>query len=193
MFHLQNGVIKMSSNQLFPKEIIENSAEANFSKHSVQTKAIYVTVVLFIVAALISLPFIETSVSVQSRGVIKPVTQRNQLVSPVSGQIKKLYIEENSYVEREQVIAEIAAPLLQEKLLFNKQSQQETGQYLDDLSLLQNIDSASVFEPIHLKTARYRRSLLQFKQQVRSLIQEINKAKRKFNRSQQLYKYAVCP
>lgn len=181
----------MPSNQLFPKEIITDSSEANFSKHSVNTKLIYITVVLFTVAALVSLPFIETDISVRSRGIIQPIIERNQLTSLVSGKISKLYISENGSVEHGQKVVEIAAPLLQERLLFNNRRQREIQQYLNDLSLLQNISSSSVFEAIHLKTVKYRRSILQFKQQVRSIVQEINKAERKFDRDKQLYERKV--
>lgn len=176
---------------LFPNEIIENSSEVNFKKHSVKTKIIYTMVVLFTIAALVSLPFIETNVSIRSMGVIKPITERSQLTTPVSGKITGLYIKKNSYVERGQVVTKIASPILQERVLFNTSHQEETKRYLHDLSLLLAIDSSTVLEPIHLKTTKYQRSLLKFKQQVRSHIQEISQTRQKFNRKKMLYERNV--
>jgi HlyD family secretion protein len=173
--------------QLFPKEIIDNSAEANFQKHTVRTKLIYTTIVLFIIGALASLPFISVDVSVRSQGVITSVTERNQLTSLVSGKINKLYIRENEPIKKDEKVAEIASPLIREKLFFNTQRQQKINKYLRDLSTLRSIDSASVYQPINLGTAKYRHSFIAFKQQIQRNSQDITKAKRKFRRDKQLH------
>jgi HlyD family secretion protein len=172
---------------LFPKEIIDNSAEANFQKHTVRTKIIYTTILLFIIGALASLPFISVDVSVRSPGIITSVTERNQLTSLVSGKINKLYIQENKPIKQGEKVAEIASPLLQEKLFFNIQSQEKIKKYLQDLSTLQRVDSASVFQSLDLVTAKYQRSFIAFKKQIQRNSQEITKVKRKFQRNKQLY------
>jgi HlyD family secretion protein len=173
--------------ELFPKEIIDNSSEANFHKHNVKTKLIYTTIVLFIIVALASLPFISVDISVRSQGVITSVTERNQLTSLVSGKIKKLYIQENEPIKKGDIVAEIASPLIQEKIFFNTQRQKNIKKYLKDLSTLQRIDSVSVFGSIDLVTSKYQHSFITFKQKIRRNSQEITKAKRKFQRNKQLY------
>jgi HlyD family secretion protein len=175
------------ANQLFPKEIIENSAEANFSKHSVHSKVIYVTVLIALLSGLIALPFIHTDVSVRSSGIIQPLSERNQLTSLVSGKVNKLYIKENSSVIKGQKVVEISAPLLQEKLLFNTRRQQELHTYLSDLEKFQSIDSTSVHTPLNLQTVKYQRSMLQFRQQLRSKVQSVTETKRTFDRNRQLF------
>jgi HlyD family secretion protein len=175
------------ANQLFPKEIIENSAETNFSQHTVHTKLIYITALIIIVGGLVALPLIYTDVSVRSSGIIQPLSERNQLTSLVSGKIDKLYIKENTPVQRGQKVAEISAHQLQEKLQFNSRRQNELNQYLADLSALQKTDSASVSTPVELKTAKYRRSFLQFRQQLRSKIPNVVAAERAYKRNQKLY------
>lgn len=172
---------------LFPKEIIDNSSEANFQKHTVKTKLIYTTVLLFIMGVLASLPFITVDVSVRSPGIITSVTERNQLTSLVSGKINKLYIQENKPIKQGEKVAEIASPLIQEKLFFNTQRQQKINKYLRDLSILQSIDSASVYQRIDLGTAKYKYSFIAFKQQIQRNSQEITKAKRNFFRNRKLY------
>lgn len=173
--------------KLFPNEIIENSAEANFQKHTVRTKIIYSTVILFIIAALVALPFITVDVSVRSQGVIKSVTDRNQLTSLVSGRIAELYIQENEPILKGDSVAVIAAPLLQEKLQFNTKRQHKVKRYLHDLTTLQEVDSASILQSISLSTPKYRQSLTEFRQQVRGNMQEVIKAKRTYQRDKQLY------
>ncbi|HKK45244.1 MAG TPA: HlyD family efflux transporter periplasmic adaptor subunit [Balneolaceae bacterium] len=174
--------------KLFPEEIINNSAEANFYKHSIKTKLIYNSAGIFVVAILAILPFVYINVSIKSPGVIKPITERNHLISLVSGKIKKLYIHENESVEEGEKVAEIAAPMIDEKLNFNKQQQIKIKTYLADLSKLEAIDSSSIFKSLDLKTAKYNQSLLQFKQQARNAFQNVKKISRKFWRDEKLYK-----
>lgn len=174
------------ANKLFPKEIIDDSSEANFSKHSVQTKLIYVTVLLALVAIFIALPLLHVTVSVKSQGVIKPLTDRNELVSLVSGNIEELYIEENTSVVRGQTVAKISAPVLQEKSQFNIQRQQKVSRYLDDLSLLLDIDDSHILNSFRINesdsnsssaTTAASASLLQLKDQILNTIQEMVEAR----------------
>ena len=106
--------------QLFPKEIIENSQEANFSKHSVRSRVIYSSIVLFLIGAICLLPFIHVDVGVRSQGLIRPVTEVVQLTSPVSGQIQILNATENSIIQRGDIFAVLEAPELTERLRFNR-------------------------------------------------------------------------
>lgn len=181
----------MSSNKLFPNEIIDNSAESNFYKHSINTKLIYISVILFLLIALMALPYIYVDVSVKSQGVIQPISERNKVSSLVSGKINNLYIKENATVERGEKIVEISSPRLLEKLQFNSSRQQEIGEYLYDLNLLQKLDSTTVFQSLDLDTPKYRQSLLQFRQQLRDKLQAVNQAKRKYIRKSQLYQRKV--
>src|SRR5699024_7839675 len=130
---------------------------------------------LFIIASLIALPFITVDVSVRSQGVIKSVTDRNKLTSLVSGKIEKLYIRENKPIRKGDRVAVIATPLLQEKIHFNIKRQQKVDRYLKDLVKLQQLDSTSVMQSIHLNTPKYRQSLAKFRQQSRGNMQGVQK------------------
>lgn len=74
--------------QLSPKEIIEYSTERHFSDFSVTSRAVYLSVLVFLIAALISLPFIYVDISIQSNGLIRPLTDKNIVTSPVSGRVE---------------------------------------------------------------------------------------------------------
>ncbi|NGP89759.1 HlyD family secretion protein [Fodinibius halophilus] len=174
--------------ELFPEEIIENSAESNFQKHSVKTKLIYVTTILFVVGSIITLPFIYVDVSVKSSGVIQPTTKHNKLTSLVSGKIDGLYIKENESIKKGDQVAIIAAPLLKEKIHFNSKRQKKVSRYLRDLSKLGQIDSTSIQHHIDLETPKYNHSLLQLKQEVRGHLQNVNKIQKRHSRNQKLFK-----
>lgn len=164
--------------KLFPKEIIQYSAEANFSKHSVKTKLIYLTVLGALVAFFIALPLVRVTVSVRSGGIVKSVTERNQLTSLVSGKIEELFINENSVVERGQVVAKISAPLLQEQADYNLERRQDINGYLSDLSALLNIRAEDFFGSTNNapSTAVKPVSLTSFEQQIHDGVERVKEA-----------------
>ncbi|SMO51436.1 HlyD family secretion protein [Fodinibius sediminis] len=173
--------------EIFPSEIIDNSAEENFRKHTVETEVIYSTTILLILAAIAALPFLFVEVSVHSGGIITSVTERNQLTSPVTGKVKHLYIHENQSVARGEQVAEIASPILQEKLKYNISRREKVKSYLQDLSILINIDSSSTLQSIALATPKYQHSLLQFQHRVQSTTHKIQKVSQSYQREQKLY------
>src|SRR5690554_1913406 len=100
----------MDNEKLFPDEIIDNSQESNFSRHSVKSKVIYVTILLFIIGAFCALPFIYLDVGVRSHGFIRPSANIAQITAPVSGFIQSINATENSLVKRGDIIAVLGSP-----------------------------------------------------------------------------------
>ncbi|MEX1269881.1 MAG: HlyD family efflux transporter periplasmic adaptor subunit [Balneolaceae bacterium] len=175
------------NNQLFPEEIIENSQEANFSKHSVSSHVIYIIILLFLIGAISVTPLIYVDVGVRSQGLIRPVTNLIQLASPVAGRIEQLQIKENSFIEQGEIAAVLEAPQIREQLRFIESRQHQLSSYLNDLNLFQEGDSLSHIEPVKLQSPRYQRSLIQFRQQLINQKQNVEQAENLFNREQILF------
>lgn len=173
--------------QLFPKEIIENSQEANFSKHSVTSKAIYSAIVMFLIGALCFLPLIHVDVGVRSQGLIRPVTELVQLSAPVSGHIQTLNATENSFIRRGDVFAVLEAPGLTERIRFNNERRQQLSTFLGDLDILQHADSVSLITSMELNSPRYHRAWLEFRQQLLNQKQEIDLMYRQLEREKILF------
>lgn len=173
--------------QLFPKEIIENSQEANFSKHSVRSRVIYSSIVLFLIGAICLLPFIHVDVGVRSQGLIRPVTEVVQLTSPVSGQIQILNATENSIIQRGDIFAVLEAPKLTERLRFNRMRTDQINMFLADLASLEQADPETPDYPIDLESARYRRAWLEFSQKLFSQHQKVDQLLRQLDRERILF------
>ena len=173
--------------QLFPKEIIENSQEANFSKHSVRSKVIYSSIVLFLIGAICLLPFIHVDVGVRSQGLIRPVTEVVQLTSPVSGQIQILNANENSIIQRGDIFAVLEAPELSERLRFNRMRTDQVNMFLADLARLEQADPETPDYPVNLESARYRRAWLEFSQKLFSQHQKVEQLLRQLDRERILF------
>jgi len=173
--------------QLFPKEIIENSQEANFSKHSVTSKTIYSIIVMFLICTLCFLPLIHVDVGVRSQGLIRPVTEVVQLLAPVSGHIQTLNATENSFIMRGEVFAVLDDPGLTERIRFNNERRKQLSKFISDLDILQYADSLSLITSMELNSPRYHRAWLEFRQQLLNQKQEIDRMYRQLTRDKILF------
>ncbi len=174
--------------QLFPLEIIENSQEKNFSKHSTTSRVLYIFIVLILVIFLTLLPFIKVDVGVRGQGIVRPVTEVVVVRSPVSGQIQRWYAKENKSIRQGEIFALLDVPELTEQLRFNRSRQTQLESYITDLELLQKADTAVFNTSLPLTSSLYQQSFREF--QHRLLNQKIKKEQLRdlFERKHFLYK-----
>ena len=173
---------------LFPKEIIENSQEHNFSVHSVRSRIIYSTIVLSLIGMFAILPFIYTDVGVRSQGMVRPVTEVIQIASPVSAQITSLYAMENSRVQKGDIIIKLDDSDIRQQLNFNRSRFKRLTLFIADIMTLTESTSVLSVPVDDLKTARYKREALEYLQQLASQQQLIDQQKRLLEREMSLYK-----
>lgn len=173
--------------ELFPKEIIKNSQENNFATHTVQSKIIYSSVVLSLIGLICALPFIKVDVGIRSQGMIRPVTEVQKITSPVSAKIISMTVGENSFVQKGDTIATLDHADVKERLQFNQFRQEQLASYISDIKWLKENASEITELRLNLKTERYRREGLEFRQQMLNQQQTINQLKREFERETTLY------
>ncbi len=174
---------------LFPKEIIEFSKEQHFAEKSTISKIIYITVLTFIIGALVALPFIKVDVSVKSVGIIRPSVAVNKVAAPVSGNILSLSITNNEPVTKGQELFSIASPIVDEQLAYYQNRIGELAGMKADLGMLINATQSTAL-PVtdFFQTPIYKQSYEQFKQQVSEANNSYIKIQRGFERDKQLYR-----
>lgn len=172
---------------LFPPEIIEETGQHHFWKHSVRSQLLYSTVLLSLVALLAGSSFLQVDVSASGHGVVRPQSEIKKLVSPVSGRLERLEVRENVTVPKGRLVAKIASPVLNERVRYNRARQKRITQYVSDLTLLAGIDSATVFDTAMLpETEVFRQALTAFQRELHSLAIEIHNAEQRYQRQRYL-------
>lgn len=172
---------------LFPQEIIENTREANFSRHSVRSRTIYTIIVLAVISAFISLPFIHVDVGVRSQGLIRPVAEMIPLVIPVSGSVVLLNAFENSYIQRNDVVAIIDVPEIRERYRHNQSRKEQIRSFLGDIDLLTEKEDMNDIAPLELNTARYKAAFVEVSQALSSHRQRMGHARNTLDRDEYLF------
>lgn len=89
---------------LLPGKWIENSIEAYLYQRTTVSQKIYWIVLVAVSVTLLSLPFIYVDITVQGSGVIRPVAEKTEIVSPLSELVDSVFIREGAQVKRGDVI-----------------------------------------------------------------------------------------
>jgi membrane fusion protein, peptide pheromone/bacteriocin exporter len=177
--------------QLFPPEIIENTTESYLPSVSVRSQSIYIFVLLAIIGAFASTPFIFVDVSVQSNGVIRTVAEKNEIRSLVSGLISVAKVKENTPIMQGQTLFILKTDVLDTKIRLNSYQQNEKRQLIQDLSLLVKIDSSSILKVKGLMSPLYIQQYNQFRYTLQESIQRQRKVKKELDTDRFLYKEKV--
>ncbi len=116
--------------QIFPKEILENTIEVHLFKHKIRTQIIYSVVLISFIGALIALPFIYLDVYTTSKGIIKPKTERVNIISLYSGKVIGNFLKENKYVKRGDTLLIIDNKIVKQKIQLLRKKIEETQNYI---------------------------------------------------------------
>lgn len=172
--------------QLPPAEIAPFTTEAYLPKVTVRSQLIYVLVLLALVMALGSLPFIKVDVSVQSTGMIRPAAERNELKSLVAGTVAHVYVRDNQRVKLGQPLLRLQTDMLDTKLRLNRVQQREKELYISDLKALVQLDKQSLKLLSNLESPLYRQQYEQFRWAMTENLQMQRKRKREWDINQKL-------
>ncbi len=174
--------------QIFPKEIMDSTAEVHQFKHSTRSKSIYLIILLLIIGAFLALPFLKVDVISQARGIIKPDKERVDISLINSGQVLFSSLVNNMKVEKGDTLLILNDQGIDQKLNLSAFQTRENLSYMNDLTLLLNQKTVRLAE---LSSPRYQKVYLQYHQKRSELQIRLQKVKRDFERYKRLYEKGV--
>ena len=173
--------------QIFPKEIIENTVEVHQFKHTNKSKIIYGIILLALISALISLPFIKVTIYNTSQGLIRPDKERILLQSSNSGKVILHQLKNNLQVNKGDTLLLINNLAITQKISTTESLLTETKSFVGDLKLLSS-QKRIVNE---LQSLKYKQEFNFYKQKLSELNTRFQKIKEDYNRSQKLFDKGV--
>ena len=167
--------------QLFPVEVIENSAMTWLPRVQVRTQVIYTIVLAAVLLSLLALPFIKVDVSVKSAGIVRPVTEKNELRSLVSGTIEEVLVRDGQHVEKGQLILRLQEDISNSKLSQTAFELQQRNAYIADLTKLAAGNGSSLQTSLYRQQySRYISSLSEQQATTRKLESDLEMYKKLF-------------
>ena len=122
--------------QLFPPEIIKNSAENYFVKQRTTSRAVYLILILILIIFILLLPIIMVDITSQSNGVIRSRYDDNILQSAVYGEVIRANISENLAIKQGDTLIVISTQKTDEQINYYQLQVSEETIHLNDLTLL---------------------------------------------------------
>jgi HlyD family secretion protein len=177
--------------QIFPSDIIENTTEAYLPQVTVRSQVIYVSALLFLIAAFVALPFIKISVSTNSSGIVRTVAEKSDFKAIMSGRVSAWLVKENQKVEPGQNLVVLASEMLDSKISLVKFQRLEKQQFIHDLSVLTRLDTNNLYNIRGLKSSLYAQQYNQFTFQLQESLQQQRKIKKELDTDRMLYKEKI--
>ncbi len=160
---------------------------------SKRSTIIYTGVLMALIIALGSMPFIYIPVNVKASGILQPETERYELMVPVNGKIVKVLIRDNQKVGKGDTVLLLDASLTDEQARSLEERKLLLKKFLADLNNLLKYSNKPQFDDlqISLQTGRYIASLKQFLQEIQDRKNTRGQKERIFNRYNYLYNNSV--
>jgi HlyD family secretion protein len=176
--------------QLYPSHFGEDSVESLLAEHSRAGYVIYTLIVASLLAALAALPAVRVDVSVQSAGIIRPVTGKHEVRARTSGVVESVLVRENAAVAKDQPILVLRTGGIEEEAALLAGQVDEKRRALHDLELLATPGRAA---PAGLATARYRQAFAQMRNDLRESALKQDRAAREAQRAHLLGARGLAP
>jgi Multidrug resistance efflux pump len=171
--------------EIFPIEIVEYTNENYWAKRRVTTKAIYISIICFVLLIIILLPVIYIDISSQSRGRIRSLYENNTLQSVVSAEILKIDIRENQFVKKGDTLVWLQTNVIDEQIRRVKEKLGENAKFIDDIGKL------LIGKTKGLASPKYIAEYAQYHSKVKEQEITISKNKYEYDVSKGLYEKGV--
>jgi len=114
-------------------------------------------------------------------GITRPVTERTEVKSIMTGIIDTIYFKEGDMVKKDAVILRLKDPNTKGKLIMNNFEISQREQFIHDLAVLTNINDLEFGTIDKLTAPVYKQQLAKFTHQKQDLEASINKAKKELD------------
>lgn len=161
---------------------------AGHSKQGKSVNWIYIFLVILLTAGFGSLFFLQTTISVTSTGIIRPLNERTEIKPVLSGMLDSLMAHEGDTVRQGQLLATIKDNITAPRQMLNEFEIRQRLGFIHDLELLLN---AKNYTNLALQTPLYRQQLSRFLFQLTDRKAAINKVKKEQDINSQLIKSKV--
>lgn len=179
--------------QLLPASLVHDSLEVHLGRHGRQGSAVYLTAVALLLAGVASLPLVRVPVSVASPGVVRPATEKHELVAPASGVLARVLTAERQRVEEGDVLLLLRDQRLEERGAAVRTRAAELAPLLADLRLLAGAADPALLPVERLRSDRYRRETAQLRSELRAVELRVEQAGRSASRGRALAERGLGP
>lgn len=170
-------------NQLIP--FLSFSKEDFISNNKVKSKTIYIISVIAVITAITLLPIIKVSLSIQGRGIIRPITEKAEIKAIQSEQVTTINISEGQQINKGDTLLILRQDILDSKINFVNQELSKQQTFIADLERL--VDKSELQITSNIYIGQYNA----YRQKLSELDSKMIKAKLELERNQNLFEKEI--
>lgn len=171
---------------ILPEEWIENSIETYIYQRTTKSQIIYWVVLLAITAAFVALPFIYVDISVKGNGVIRPLAEKAEIISPLTEMVDSVYVREGDKVKKGDIILRFRTYGTDHKINYQTSRLNDLEAHLADLSVL----SAGKC-PERFQSPARQQEYIYFNKRKKELETMVAQAEKEYERNKNLFEKQV--
>lgn len=174
--------------KIFPSEILEQTADYHFQRYNQRSIAIYRIILIIVLISLVSIFYIKVDVSVNSPGIVKSEVDRAIIKPLVSGVVDRIYVEENDFVKKGDIILSIQAEEINEESSLLTDQTSVLEREIADLSRLVSVTKSKDWrKKLSLSTSQFTQEYINFSNQVQRAYEQYELMQIDFKRSESLF------
>jgi HlyD family secretion protein len=131
--------------------------------------------------------FLTVDINISSPGLIRPSAEITTIRASVSGRIKELYLHENKFVHKGDVLYSIGSDVYDSKEIYLTERSDELRRLINDLRVLTSTET----DVKNLLTSLYRQEGITYQKQLMESLSRYEKVKLEYNRNQILHREQV--
>jgi HlyD family secretion protein len=172
---------------LFPTETLHDSTYTWLPAVKVKTQLVYTASLLALAITFAALPLIKVDVSANSTGLVRPIAEKNELRSLVSGTIEEIMVSEGQHVEKGQLLVRLQQDLNNTKLSQTTFELRQREQYIHDLNLLTAHTETGAVPMKHLSSPLYQQQYSRYRHALAEQQTTLDRAKTDYEMNKALY------
>lgn len=173
------------------KQVSVTDSFSYIQQISVRSRIIYITIVLVIIAVMISLPFIPVDLSIQSSGIIQSEIARQPISVPFTGKLVNSNLKENRKVKAGDTLIVLDSSPQKVLVDFYKRRCDILSREIADLKVLITFDSSMIERSFYPRSKIYSSEYFYFQQVMKGLRRKCAKQRIEYKRNCQLYSTKV--
>ncbi|MFA8437244.1 MAG: HlyD family secretion protein [Marinifilaceae bacterium] len=170
---------------IFPKEIIDHTTEAHFTKFNSTTRGIYLLLILLLLSGIAVLPVVSVPITQQGRGTVRTMDENNRVIAAIYGQVEENRLYENLKVQVGDTLMLLNSQKIEHELDALKKELELNEVYQQDLT------SLLVGKSVRLKSTLYQNDLAEYKQKLVELNAEIRRKEKDYRINKSLFEKQV--
>lgn len=165
------------------KELLNfyESREFYFFEQKVKTYPLFLISIIFVFLSIALLPVIEVNISIQGRGIIRPVTEKTEIKSIITELVDSIQISDGQSVKKGDTLLILRQDILRSKMLLYHNDLEKVQEYISD------IHAINISKRRYPSSALYVSQYNSFKQKLAEVDNRIKKASVEMNRNKGLF------